>query len=106
AHEGGGEESADILSALDVGTGLAVCWLDDARRVPYYQTGAPLKTILGWWFDRPDRQLLHAGAVGAGEAGVLLAGAGGAGKSTTALLCVDAGLRYAGDDYVLVATEP
>jgi hypothetical protein len=33
---------------------------------------------------------------------VLVAGVSGAGKSTTALACLEAGFDYAGDDYVLV----
>ena len=33
---------------------------------------------------------------------MLLAGKGGSGKSTTALLCLEAGLRYVSDDYCLL----
>ena len=31
---------------------------------------------------------------------------GGSGKSTTAICCVDAGMEYVGDDYVLLTREP
>ena len=37
-----------------------------------------------------------------GGRGVLVAGNSGAGKSTTTLACLEAGLDYVGDDYVLV----
>jgi hypothetical protein len=36
---------------------------------------------------------------------VLLCGAGGSGKSTTAVACLLAGLDYAGDDYVLLSLD-
>ena len=42
--------------------------------------------------------------VGTAAGGVLLAGRGGAGKSTTALVCVDAGWRYVSDDYCVLTT--
>jgi hypothetical protein len=45
---------------------------------------------------------VHAGAVGSPSGGVLLAGKGGAGKSTTVAACLRAGLGVAGDDLVLV----
>ena len=36
---------------------------------------------------------------------MLLAGKGGSGKSTTALVCLHSSLVYAGDDYCLLATD-
>ena len=48
---------------------------------------------------------MHAGAVGRDDGGVLIAGRGGAGKSTTSLACLDGGLLYAGDDYTLVDVD-
>ena len=44
--------------------------------------------------------------VGTDHGGVIITGGGGAGKSTAALLCLEAGLRYLGDDYVVVALDP
>ena len=49
-------------------------------------------------------QLMHAGAVGYADGGVLLAGKSGSGKSTTALACLASDLLFASDDYVCVAT--
>ena len=46
--------------------------------------------------------LAHAGVVGTAGGGVLLAGRGGAGKSTTAMVCVDAGWDYVSDDYCVL----
>jgi hypothetical protein len=87
---------------IDLQKGLALYWVHEARSLPYYEIGSPLRTILHWWADRDPYQFVHAGAVGTRDGGVLLAGKGGMGKSTTALACLDAGMLYASDDYCMV----
>ena len=49
---------------------------------------------------------LHAAVIGRSGAGVLLAGRGGAGKSTLALACVGHGFDYVSDDYCLLSLAP
>jgi hypothetical protein len=93
-------------SLFDPGSGEALYWVTDARSVPYYETAAPVRHILSWWGAANDRPLVHAGAVGTVNGGVLLVGRGGSGKSTTALSCLGSGLRYVGDDYVLAEPGP
>ena len=95
----------DILSLLDTRRNLAIYWIRDASQVPYFESGAPLLTILHWWMGNRQRQLIHAGAVGTAEGGVLLVGKGGSGKSSTCLRCLDSPLLYAGDDYCLITTK-
>jgi hypothetical protein len=63
---------------------------------------APLRAVLHWVFNRPDRLLVHAGAVGINGRAVLLTGPGGSGKSTSAVAAFLSGYDYLGDDYVLV----
>jgi len=53
-----------------------------------------------------NRHFLHAAAVDTPRGGVLIAGKGGSGKSTTALSCLDSHLLYVGDDYVLISIDP
>jgi hypothetical protein len=96
----------NILSALDIERNLAVYWLENAHELPYYERGSPFRTILNWWTATRGRQYVHAAAIGTASGGVVLAGKGGVGKSTTALACLESGLLYASDDYCLVATEP
>jgi len=95
--------SLNILSHKD---NTAVYWIKDACRVPYYEAGSPLLTILHWWMRRQERQLVHGGAVGRADGGILFAGKGGSGKSTVALTSLLAGFSYAGDDYVLLNVKP
>jgi hypothetical protein len=92
----------NIFSILDREKSLAMYWVQRAESLPYYEIGSPLRTILHWWADQYPFQFVHAGAVGVPGGGVLLVGKGGTGKSTTALACLDAGMRYMSDDYCLV----
>ena len=50
--------------------------------------------------------MLHAAAVGTADGGVLIVGRGGVGKSTTALACLAAGMKYVADDYLVVQLDP
>lgn len=97
---------SETLSLLDLRGNIALYWTYDARALPYYECGAPFLALLHWWMESHSRQLVHAGAVGTAEGGVLLVGKGGSGKSSTALSCLEAGLSYAGDDYCLIAVDP
>ena len=81
-------------------------WVPNASLLPPYERAAPLRTLIHWIGAAKGHRLIHAAAVGSGGTGALLAGRGGSGKSTTALLCLLAGMDFAGDDYVAVATHP
>jgi len=90
------------LNMLDRERGSALFWTRDAVTLPSYESAAPLRTILGWWMEQENRILIHGGAIAAERGAVLLAGPGGSGKSTTALLCLQAGWKYLADDYCVV----
>jgi hypothetical protein len=86
--------------AFDRHSRRIVGWIGDSARLSQYETGRPLHAQLLLWLQDLGILALHAGLVGRGEAGVLLAGPGGSGKSTVALTCAQAGFRYLADDYV------
>ncbi len=69
---------------------------------PPWEPGAPLRAFLHWAYAAQGRRMTHAGCLGLDGRGVLLAGAGGAGKSGTVLAGILNGLSSVGDDYVLV----
>jgi len=95
----------DSLNLLDIETSTGIYWLRDPKDIPYYTKSAPLRYLFHWWLSRHGRQLVHGGAVGSEEAGALIVGMSGSGKSTTALSCLDSRLFYAGDDYVIVDAQ-
>lgn len=98
---------AGMLSLFDAGTGHAVCWVRDPERIPAWDLAAPLRPIFAWWASATKGQLTHGAAVGDRGFAVLLTAMGGSGKSTTALACLDSGLSYLGDDYVMLRSgEP
>jgi hypothetical protein len=82
-----------------------VHWTSDGPPLPLHERAAPFLPLLNQWMAGGQPRLVHAGAVGWHGRGVLLAGEGGSGKSSTALACVRCGFDYVGDDYVAVDTE-
>ena len=97
---------SDVLNILDLQRGLALYWTRDATHLPQWELGSPLRIIFHWWLRQAGLQYVHAGAVGRPEAGVLLVGKGGSGKSTTSLTCLNSELKYVSDDYCLISTDP
>jgi hypothetical protein len=106
------QPAAGVLSIFDAARGRAHWWLRDAATTPYFERAAPCKHILQWWMATRGGALLHSAAIAAGEGakarGILISGPSGSGKSSTALACLDAGLGFTSDDYVIVdgATPP
>lgn len=98
------QHGSGAVSVLDKERNLAVFWAPD-HRLPYWEYGSPLRTILHWWLLNRDLQLVHAAAVGNANGGVLIGGKGGSGKSTTALACLESNLSYVGDDYTLLGID-
>jgi hypothetical protein len=85
-----------------------VQWLNLAERMAAVEYPLPLKTheqaapflpLLKTFLKHKGITTIHAGAVAHNDAAALLIGRGGSGKSTTALLCLEAGLDFLADDY-------
>lgn len=100
------EEWARVLTLYDRRIARAVVYSADPERVPPWFDRAPFRTILTWWSADQGLPLLHASAVADDTWAVAIAGASGAGKSTTALTCLAGGLRIVGDDACLVRLDP
>jgi hypothetical protein len=82
-----------------------VC-LSSIDHLPDWERAAPLRSALSWILRQQDIHLLHSAAVAQAGAGALLLGAGGAGKSTAALRCQQAGMDFLGDDICAVQASP
>lgn len=92
------------LADLEKNTGIY--WIKTADTLPYWVFASPLRTIFHWWMEKNGCQLLHAAAVGTEKGAVLITGKGGVGKSTSALSCLQSGLAYIADDYVIAKLKP
>ncbi|WP_421914960.1 serine kinase [Mesorhizobium sp.] len=73
-----------------------------ADSFPPWEPGAPLRAFLHWEYAARGMRLAHAGTLGIDGKGILLAGAGGSGKSGTVVAGLLNGLNSVGDDYVLM----
>jgi hypothetical protein len=96
------QPSNGMLSVLSASIGESWYWADDAAALPFLDAAEPMRQILHWWLGDRGIQMLHGGAVGIPDGGVLVTGRNGSGKSTVALASLGSALRYAGDDYVAV----
>ncbi|HEX9829651.1 MAG TPA: hypothetical protein VGB10_05515 [Bacteroidota bacterium] len=96
------QSNTGVLSFLDIAETTGYYWVADAKRLPYYEVARPMSLLLHWWFHHEGYQMLHAAAIGLDGKGIVLAGKGGSGKSSTSLHWLEAGLGYAGDDYCLI----
>jgi hypothetical protein len=100
------QADAGTLSLMETAAGSALFCVRDARHLPFYETASPLRTILAWWTRERGDQVVHAAASGYPDGGVLIVGKGGSGKSTTSLVCLAAGMLYAGDNNVVLTEHP
>jgi len=91
----------DILNLYERSTATGLYWVEKAETIPYWEASFPMRGMVHWWSREKPLQLMHAGAVGLPEGGVLLAGKSGSGKSTSALACLAGGLDYVSDDYIM-----
>ena len=85
---------------LDRDAGLVRAMLREADGLASWQRAKPLQLPLSIFFADRGVDLLHGGLVSLNGRGLLIAGAGGAGKSTLALASVLRGLDFLGDDCV------
>nr|NQU94566.1 glycosyltransferase [Bacteroidota bacterium] len=94
------------VNVMDMNSNTGVYWVKTPKTFPYWVYSSPFRTIIQWWMEKNGCQLLHAAAVGTEYGAVLITGKGGVGKSTTALACLNAGLFYLADDYLIVKKDP
>lgn len=100
------DPTSRVLCLYDNERGAAVVHAASAELVPSWMDRAPFRTVLTWWAADRGLALLHASAVATPTGAVALAGTSGAGKSTTAVRCLMAGLDLLGDDACLVRCAP
>lgn len=87
-----------ILNVMDSSQNIAIYWLNDADKTPFYEKSNPYKPILNWFMQSTDLIMMHAAGVGNPEGGVLITGKSESGKSSSALSCLNSELLFLSDD--------
>jgi hypothetical protein len=100
------QHDVNAFSIFDRLQKIGVYWIDESGSLRAYERAAPLKVILHWWLREHRLPMVHAGVVGTAQGAALLIGKTGAGKSTTTLACLSAGMHYVADDRCLLKLEP
>jgi hypothetical protein len=95
-----GCQRPQIVAWLNRETQHVVVCIHTSENLPLYDLGKPLLFPLLLWHSDRGMEVIHACLISKGGQGVLLAGRGGIGKSTSALTCVEEGFSYLGDDYI------
>lgn len=91
----------NTVVVYDPGTAVCAIWSPDISSYPYWARGTPFRLGLSWIADTFDGEFLHGALIAANDEGLVLAGKGGSGKSTTAFASQDAGFDLLSDDYFL-----
>lgn len=94
-------DESQVLTAIDTQKAEAYYYMPQMDRMPYYEKAAPMRMIFHHWALVNQMILIHGACISFGDKGLLLAGKGGTGKSTTAVSAALSGFDYIGDDYVL-----
>jgi len=93
------------ISLFDCSARTGYIWFADPAQIDWYERAEPLRPAIHWALTTDRRYLAHASGVGDDRGAVVLTGKGGAGKTTTTLASIDAGLSFIGDNYVLLSLE-
>jgi hypothetical protein len=95
-----------MLTALNQEEGRTVGLVRAPDRWPLRHYKQAIFITLYQHLRRRGQHLIHASAIGHNGRAALIAGRSGAGKTTTMLTCVAAGLAFLGDDTTLVQRTP
>jgi hypothetical protein len=90
----------ESIMILDRTTQRMIGCRRDGSRLSGGEYSKPFIVLLSIWYHDRGVQILHAGLLARGGAGVLIPGESGTGKSTTCVAGFAQGLEYLGDDFV------
>lgn len=95
--------TSGVLNLFRAREKIGLFWIKSHTKLPQYEKASALKNLLNWFFYRRHFYMVHSAAVGINDRGILIGGKGRTGKSTTAMACFRYGMKYAGDDYIMLA---
>jgi hypothetical protein len=100
-----GEERHHGMTWLDREGDRIVGFTLAASRLNLDERARPFHKMLSAWLEDRGVQFVHSGLITHGGKGILFVGNGGAGKSTSSISCLRAGMGYLGDDFIGLGLE-
>ncbi|MBN2829206.1 MAG: hypothetical protein JXR56_02670 [Candidatus Cloacimonetes bacterium] len=94
-----------VLSGYDSQNKKAYYYIPNLDILPFYEKAAPMRMIFHHFAQDYGMILVHGAAIAIDGHGILMAGKGGSGKTTTAICAALRGFDYLGDDYVILDTD-
>lgn len=92
-----------LWSIADIPARRGLYWVKDSATLPDWEPGAPFRLLLHILTQAAGLQLVHAAGLLVNGRGLLLAGPGGSGKSTTTFALMAKGAATVGEDFVVLA---
>lgn len=83
-----------------------IVWFADVSTIPEWVVYNQIRGALHWVSCKGGFGLFHAAALQLGPVGCLITGKSGSGKSTITAAAIANGFQSAGDDFVLIETDP
>ena len=99
------QPDAGILSLIDKSRNLALVYIQNLEP-SVYKSASPFHLVLHWWLREKRLYVIHSAAIGLEQGAALLIGRSGAGKSTSALACLQNGMKFIADDRCVVSLDP
>lgn len=100
-----GEERHHGMTWLNRTTNHIVGFTRSVTSLNLDERARPFHKLLSAWLEDRGVQFVHSGLVTHGDKGLLFVGNGGAGKSTSSIASLRAGMGYLGDDFIGLGVE-
>ena len=99
-------ERGGNLTLADNSQRRALTWYPVGSEIPSWEFSRPVLFPIHALMLPTAWTPVHAAAVARNGAAILVAGRGGVGETTTALVCAEAGWDYLSDDFILIGGTP
>ena len=96
---------ARSVNLVDLHDREGIVCFHSSLQIPAFERACSLRAVFNWIFQYHKKAIVHAAAVGISDRAILIVGKSGYGKSSTALRCLEGGLKYYGDDVCVVSSD-
>ena len=95
------DQHTDGLYVLDRVKKRILIWVPRYEKFPFWAKATPFRIPFSWVASENDGEMIHCAGIELDGHGILLAGNGGRGKTTTAINAALHGAKILGEDFIL-----